>query len=114
MAVVAELRLQPLDDIEDLVAVDRDIDLQRLVGEVAQLAQKHAAAVVLADAGSPELLEALPLQPEEIGRQAAARGGPVAADHFGLARPERRGDADQALDIGGGHGVKLGKWIRKS
>src|SRR5467141_1976206 len=114
VAVMAKLRLQPLDDVEDLVTVDRNIDLQRLVGEIAQLAQKHAAAVVLADARSPELLEALPLQPEQIGPQAAARRAPVGADHFGLARPERRGDADEALDICGDHGVKMEKWIRKS
>src|SRR5205807_2036360 len=114
VAVMAELRFQPLDDIEDLVPVDREVDLQRLVREVAQLAEKYAPAIILADARSPELLEALALQPEQVGPQAAARRAPVGADHFGLARPERRGDADEALDIGGDHGAQMGEWTRKS
>src|SRR5205807_952035 len=73
VAVMAELRLQPLDDIEDLVPVDREVDLERLVREVAQLAEKYAAAIVLADARSPEFLEALALQPEQVGDRKSTR-----------------------------------------
>src|SRR5205807_8990842 len=113
VAVMAELRLQPLDDIEDLVPVDREVDLQRLVREVAQLAEKYAAAIVLADARSPELLEAFALQREQVSAQAAARRGPVGADHFGLSRADRRGDAADALDTSGASGLKMEKGIIK-
>src|SRR5688572_4546036 len=70
-----------------------------LLGEALELPRHDAAAVVLADARAPELLEALASQPEEIGVERPLRRGPVGAHHFGFARPERCGNIDEALDL---------------
>src|SRR5712692_10350466 len=104
-AVVAVLGLQALQRFEEFVALERNIDLKHLFRELLQLPRDHTAAVVLADARAPELLEALPLQPQQVGLQASPGRGPVATHHLGFARPERGTGIDEALDVGDTHGV---------
>src|SRR6266850_80365 len=106
-AIVAVLGAQAVDRIEYFVPIDGHVDVGAARQQVLQLAEDHAAAVVLAHARAPELLEALPAQPEEIGLARALWRGPVGAHDFGFAGPERGGGADQAADIRGGHGVNI-------
>src|SRR6185437_11341990 len=83
-AVMRELRLDALDPIEQLVTIDRDVDIGGTREDVLHRTQHHAAAIHLADARAPELLEALPRQPEAIGLAVADRRGPIGAHHLGL------------------------------
>jgi len=62
-AVMAVLGAHAVERLEYFVPVDGDVDLGAPGQQVLQLAEHHAAAIVFADAGAPELLEALALEP---------------------------------------------------
>ncbi len=104
IGVMAELGLHPFERVEEFVTVERDVDVRGLLGEPAQRTRHDAALVEARDAGAPELLEALALEPQQVGLDIALRRSPVGAHHLRFPGPQRSGHVDHAAKIRIVHG----------
>ena len=82
---MAELLVELLHQVADMVAVDAAVEPRQRLADFLQRAVDDAHVVEVADARSLEFLEALELQPSEVGLDRPALPVPVGPDDLGFS-----------------------------